>query len=224
MRGSLIRVGLLAAVLFAGGEAYAQGGGGVPPIPGGFDKEMILKQIKEALPQVLENAQEETLEIAGVVKLKYKKLPTDPNKIAESLGKDLGGGMIPEETINEYLGMFEKDITAVLNETLGNIGTFECLTELKVKSKKIPVGVHRFGIVFDGERPKSIRIFNADKTKMKKAVELRLKTRSTDLQPELSVKLKEPKKQTKGKEKFELRLSFLRFKAKTKSKVQVAGE
>lgn len=222
MRRTWISAGLLAVALLVGGDAQAQGGG-VPPIPGGFDKEMILKQLKEALPQLLEASPEETLEIKGILKITYKKIPTDPQKVAETLGKDLGGGMIPQETIDEYMGMFEKDITLVLNTALEDLGTFEVLKELKIKSKTIPVGVHRFGIEFDGERPKSIRIFNADKTKLKKAVELRLKTRSTDLQGELAVKLKEPKKQKAGKEKFEMHLAFLRYKAKTKSKVQVSG-
>ena len=108
MRGTRIGVSLLAMALLVGGEAQAQGGG--PQIPQGFDKEMILKQIKEALPQVLENAPEETLEIEGVLKIKYKKIPTDPKKVSESLGKDLGGGMIPEETINEYLGIGKSQV------------------------------------------------------------------------------------------------------------------
>ena len=34
----------------------------------------------------------ETLEVAGLCKLTYKKIPTDPKKIAQMLGKDITGG------------------------------------------------------------------------------------------------------------------------------------
>ncbi|RMG10157.1 MAG: hypothetical protein D6731_17940 [Planctomycetota bacterium] len=205
------------------GQALAQGGR--PPIPPGFNKEAILEQVRQAMPQVIENAPEETLEIAGVVKIKYKRIPTDPAKVAEALGRNLGGkGLPPGIDVNQYIGMFEKDIAEVLNEALKDVGTFEALRPIKIRSKRIPKGVHRIGIVFQGERPSALRVFNADKQVLKKAVEIRLKTRAADLQPELRIKLKEPKKQHEGREKFELRLSFLRFEAKSKSKLQAVSE
>lgn len=218
---NLVSFAALLSAFLATAPVQAQGGG-LPPGFGGFDKSAILKRIKEALPQVIENAPEETLELKGVVKITYKKIPTDPKKVGEALGKDLGGKVLPPGIdINQYIGMFEGEITAILNDALKDVGTFEALVELKIKSKTVPVGEHRFGIKFEGERPVALVIFNADKTKLKKPIEIRLKTRSIDLQEELTIKIKEPKKQKKGKEKFKLELAFMRFKARSKSDAKV---
>jgi len=219
-RELLIGAGLAALLVTA--EAQAQGN---PPIPPNFNKEAILAQVRAALPQVIENSPEETLKIEGVVTIKYKKIPTDPQKVADALGKDLGGKALPPGVdINQYIGMFEQEITALLNESLKDVGTFEAHVPLKVKSKTIPVGEHRFGVEFEGERPKAVLVFNADEEKLPKPIEIRVKTRSSELQEELKVELKEPKNQKKGDEKFELRLAFLRFEAKSQSKVEVDAE
>ena len=215
------------ALFMVPGQAQAQGGGG-GGIPGGLDPNMIKQRVKDALPRVLEAAPSETIEIEGLVKLTYKKVPTNPQKIGEALGQDLGGaggGGIPAGIdINQYMGMFENDIAEILNSFLEDFGTLEVKKELKVKSKTIPIGEHKVGLVFEGERPVALRIFNEDKEKLEKPIDIRLKTRSVDLQDELKIELKEPKKQKEGKEKFEIVLSFLRFAAKSKTQPQVAGD
>jgi hypothetical protein len=222
MHAKLFGVGLGLLTLLGVSPVEAQQ---PPPMPPNFNKEAILAQVRASLPEVIANSPEETLEIEGVVTIKYKQIPTSPTKVAEALGKDLGNkGLPPGIDINQYIGMFEKEITSVLNESLADVGSIEAKVPLKVKSKKVPVGTHRFGIVFEGERPKAIKIFNEDEEVMKKPIELRLKVRPSDLQEELSVTLKEPKTQKKGKEEFELRLAFLRFQAKSKSKVKAAPE
>lgn len=111
--------------------------------------------------------------------------------------------------------MFKNEITAALNEIMSDVGTFEALREIKVKSKKVPVGEHRIGLLFDGEKPAGIRIFNADPEILKKPIDIRLKTKSVDTQDALAFQLKEPKKQKEGKEVFEIRVACLRFLAKT---------
>ena len=204
------------ALLVSGGQAWAQGGG----IP---DRKEIEKRVREAFPKVMEQSPEETLEIEGVVKVTYKKLPTDPKKIASALGKAVGEdmGLPPGIDLNQYIGMFEPQLTELLNEFLQDVGKFEALKPIQVKSKTIPAGEHRIGLVFEGERPVAVRIFNKDEEKMKKPIDVRLKTRSVDLQEALKIELKEPKKQKEGAEKFELYLNFLRFAAKSSAKLEV---
>ncbi len=210
----------LAALLLAPAEGRAQGG--MPPIP---DRKEIEKRIREAMPKLLEASPETVVEVKGIVKLTYKAIPTEPKEIAKLLGKDLTGGQnVPQQQIDQYIGMFQNEINEALNELMKDVGKLEVTREIKIKSKEIPPGEHRIGVVFDGERPVALRVFDpedADDKKLEKPVDIRLKTRSVDLQEALAFELKEPKKQKEGKETFEIRMSCVRFLAKS-SKIKVS--
>ena len=211
--GAFLALGVLAAP-----AAHAQQPPNMP------SREEILAKIQEAMPKLLERSPEESLEVAGVCKLTYKQIPTEPSKIAEALGEDLGGRQLPPgQKIDQYIGMFKNEITEALNEIMSNVGTFEALQPIKVKSKTIPVGEHRIGLVFEGEKPVGIRIFNEDPEKLEKPIDIRLKTKSIDAQESLALQIKEPKKQKEGAESFEIRVACLRFLAKT-GKLKVADE
>jgi len=200
-----------------------------PPIP---SKQEIVKRLDEGFPQLLEQSPEDTVEVEGLFKLTYKKVPTDPKKIAEMMGKQLGTDKIPPGMIDQYIGMFAAEITQVLNKHLADIGEFEALTLLKNRSKKIPPGKHRFGILFEGEKPAALVVFDpkpkkgeeeeAKKDRMKKPVLLRLKTKSTKLQNELKIEGKESKKKAKkGKPKpADLVVTCLRYLAKTSKPIE----
>ena len=152
-----VALGVLAGLLSMTGVTLAQGGpGGMP------DRKEILAKINEAMPKLLEKSPEVTVEIEGICKLTYKAIPTEPTKIAEMLGEDIAGKSVPQEQINQYMGMFQNEITEALNKIMADVGKFEALKEIKVKSKAIPGGEHRIGILFKGEQPAGIRIFNAD--------------------------------------------------------------
>lgn len=204
----------LAMLLLAPAEGRAQGG--MPPIP---DRKEIERRIREAMPKLLEASPETVVEVKGVVKLTYKAIPTEPKQIAKLLGRDLAGGQsVPQEQIDQYIGMFQSEINEALNELMKDVGKLEVTREIKIKSKAIPPGEHRLGVVFDGERPVALRVFSpedADDKKLEKPVDIRLKTRSADLQEALAFELKEPKRQKPGKEEFEIRMSCVRFLAKS---------
>jgi hypothetical protein len=210
---------LLSAVALAG-PAQAQGGGQPPPgLPPGF-KMPSNEEIKQRVQQVIASSPEETIELTGVFKIKYKKVVTDPQKIAEQVGKQMGQGLPPGLDISPYLKQFEGQITEVLNESLQDFGKFEALVEVKIASKKIPVGEHKLGIQFEGERPKAL-IISSDA--LSKPVEIRLKTRPVDMQPELKIEVKQPKDMKAGAEKVDLLLKFMRFEAQTKTKLERGG-
>ena len=214
-----------AGLLLCPSSAEAQGG-----IP---SKKEIEEKIRAAFPQLISKSPEEVVELEGILKITYKAIPTDPKKVAKLLGQDIGGGKLPAGVdIDQHLNMFLPQITALLNENMQDLGTFEVLKPLKAKFKKIPVGKHRFGLLFNGERPEAIMVFDPppeegakdkedEETRLKKPVPIRLKTRSVDMQEALKVEFKEPKKQKPGEEKFDLQLAFLRYLAKTKDKLKV---
>lgn len=216
---------LLLALVLPCSVALAQGkgGGGAPPgggIPPGMDPAAIKERVKQAIQQLVASAPETTVELKGLLKITYKKVPTDPKQVAETLGKQMGGGGAPAGVdMDGMIKQYEPEIAQMLNENLTDIGKFEVLVPLKVKSKTIPVGEWRFGIEFEGERPAAL-VLRGDGLPGKKPLPIRLKTRSVDLQKELLIEIKEPKKQKEGAENFELQVTFLRFQAKSASKLE----
>lgn len=204
-------LGAALAVVLVTQEASAQapGGGGIPNIP---SREEIANKVR----QVLAASPEETIEIPGVCKITYKKVPTDPHRVAELLGRQMGQQLPPGVDIDQYVRMYQPQITELLNEFLADFGKIEALVELKVKSKRIPVGEHKLGLMFDGERPVAL-IVSSDA--LRRPVDIRLKTRPVDLQPELKIEFK----RKDGDPKFDLRLDFMRFQAQSKSKLEPAS-
>lgn len=212
---------LLSAVLAT--EVLAQnpppgGGGGLPP---GF-KMPSREEIRAQVQAVVAASDEETIEIEGVIKIKYKKVPTDPNEVAKALGKQMTGGQALPPGAEGMIKQFEPMIAEVLNESLGDIGKLEAKVELKLKSKRIPVGEWKIGLQVEGERPVALLI-TGDELNGGKPVELRLKTRAVDPQPHLKIEFKTPKDMPAGNEKFDLQLTFMRFEAKGKTKVERAA-
>lgn len=199
-----------------------------PPIP---PKGEMLKRLKEAFPKVVEKAETGTTEVEGLLKLTYKKIPTDPKVIAKMLGKDMGTDKIPDQMVDQYVGMFAKEITEALNTVLQDIGEIEVLKELKLRSKKVPVGKHHVGLVFEGEKPVSFVIFDkkeeAKEKKegfMKKPVVVRLVTSSSDLLKEVNIELKKAKKAKKGKVAVDIFVNAIRYKAKSKKPLTASAD
>jgi hypothetical protein len=205
-------LGAALAALLVTQEALAQAppGGGMPKIP---SREEVAARIR----QVLQASPDEHIEIPGVCRITYKKVPTDPQVIAQRLGQQLGGQVPAGVNIDQYIRMYQPQITEVLNETLADLGKFEALVELKMKSKRIPVGEWKLGMQFDGERPMAL-IISGDG--LERPIEVRLKTRPVDMTPELKIEFKTPRNMREGHEEFELQLEFMRFQARSKSKIE----
>lgn len=202
-------LGAALAVVLVTQEASAQappGGGGMPKIPS-------REEIAERVRQVLAASPEETIELEGVCKITYKKVPTDPQRVAQLLGQQMGAQLPPGADIDQYIRMYQPQITELLNEFLADFGKIEALVEIKVKSKRIPVGEHKLGLVFDGERPVALVVSSEA---LRRPVDIRLKTRPVDMQPELKIEFKKKDDETK----FDLRLDFMRFQAQSKSKLE----
>lgn len=206
-------LGAALAVVLVAQEARAQAPGGGTGIP---SREEIAAKVR----QVLAASPEETIELEGVCKITYKKVPTDPRRVAALLGEQMGGQLPPGADLDQYIRMYQPQITELLNEFLADFGKLEALVELKVKSKRIPVGEHRIGLVFDGERPVALVVSSEV---LRRPVTIRLKTRPVDLQPELKIEFKTADDMRAGEEKFDLRLDFMRFQAQSKSKVERAA-
>lgn len=214
-------LGAALAVVLVTQEASAQappGGGGLPP---GM-KMPTREEIAEKVKQILAASPEETIELPGVCKITYKKVPTDPQRVAQLLGQQLGAGAagVDPKMVDEYSKMYQGQITELLNEFLADLGKIEALVELKLKSKRIPVGEHKLGIAFDGERPVALVVSSEA---IKKPIAITLKTRGVDLQPELKIEFKTPANMTAGQEKFDIDLAFMRFQARSKTKLENAA-
>lgn len=213
------------AVLSCTSTAFAQ----QPPIPSAAE---IKQKIRDAFPKLVEQAEvvKVTFGEDEAVTLSYKKIPTDPKEIAKALGKELGTDKLPENMVDQYIGMFADDIAEVLNEQLADIGELVNTKVIKIKSKKIPVGKHRIGLVFKGEKPAGLVVFDKkghageDQEIMKKPILLKLKTKSSEMNPNLVIELKEPEKSKKDKVEFDFFVAALRYQAKTSAPVELATE
>lgn len=194
----------------------------VAQAPPNIDPKQIKEKVKQGVAEVLAASEEKTVTLEGIVKITYKAMPTNPQKIAEILKQEGKLGQLPPNVdIDQYIGMFRDDITEMLNENLATLGTIEPLVPLKLRSKKLPVGSYPFGLAFEGERPVAFVITCEDEEVNKgKPLAIKLKTASVDLLDELAVELIEPKKQKEGKEKFDIRISFMRSLAQTKSSLE----
>lgn len=210
------------AVLSCAGTALAQ----QPPIPSAAE---IKKKIREAFPKLVEQAEVVTVTFGedDAITINYKKIPTDPKEIAKAMGKELGTDKLPDNMVDQYIGMFADDIAEVLNEHLADIGELVNKKVIKIKSKKIPVGKHRIGLVFKGEKPAGLIVFDKkdhageDQEKLKKPILIKLKTKSSEMNPSLVLELKEPQKPKKGKVEMDIFVSALRYVAKTTSPVEI---
>jgi hypothetical protein len=213
-------LGAALAVVLVTQEASAQAppGGGLPP---GM-KMPTREEIAEKVKQLLAQSPEETIELPGVCKITYKKVPTDPQRVAQLLGQQMGANAagVDPKMIDEYAKMYQGQITELLNEFLADMGKIEALVELKLKSKRIPVGEHKLGIAFEGERPLALVVFS---DAIKKPIAINLKTRQVDPQPELKIEFKTPTNMAAGQEKFDLDLAFMRFQARSKTKLENAA-
>lgn len=207
---------LLSGSLILGAAAPAAGQAPPPNMP---DRREIERRVREALPKVLDASPEATIEVAGVARLTYKQVPTDPKKIAEILGQQMQGGLPPGVDIDQYIGMFQNEIQQFLNEALANIGKFEALVTLKARTREIAVGNYAFGVGFEGESPVAIVLTplgpDGEPVEGEEPIAVRLQSRRGDPAPQVEVAFGEPRKQKAGDEEFEFRLAVMRFLAKS---------
>ena len=152
--------------------------------------EEIVKKTKE----VLDGSPDEVVEVAGVAKLTYKRLPLDVHAVALLFGATLDGTQKPREPLERYVRQFEARIGPVVDEELGDVGELEVLVPLSVKGKALPVGKYRVGVALENGRPAAVVLKSADPKA--KPIVVKLKARRPAGEPEengaLRLRLVEP--------------------------------
>lgn len=181
---------LAAAFLAPGSLVFAQG----MPSP---------QQIEAMIQQGLEQIPETTSEIEGLVKFTYKPIPTDPKDLAKMAGSSLPAGLgSPEQLAKQYAPMIQK----YLNKYLADAGTMEVAEgkTLKLRSKTIPAGKHKFGFLVKGQVIKAmvIRYKEGDK---EKSLKLGFKSKKTQASQDLKIT---PAKDKKKPDRIYINLNF----------------
>ncbi len=160
----------------------------IPDLP---RTEEIVKKTKE----VLDGSPDEVVEVAGVAKLTYKRLPLDVHAVALLYGQTLDGAQKPTETLERYVRQFEARIGPVVDERLGDVGELEVLVALSVKGKALAVGKYRVGVALENGRPAAL-LLRSDADPKAKPFVIKLKARRPEGEPEengaLRLRLVEP--------------------------------
>lgn len=159
----------------------------IPDLP---RTEEIVAKTKE----VLDGSPDEVVEVPGVAKLTYKRLPLDVHAVALLYGATLDGTFKPREPLERYVRQFEARIAPVIDEKLGDVGELEVLVPLSAKGKAIPVGKYRVGVALESGRPAAVLLRSADPKA--KPIVVKLKARRPEGEPEkdgaLRLRLVEP--------------------------------
>lgn len=141
------RLAVLSVLLLAA-PAAAQANR-IPDLP---RTEEILKKVGE----LLDEAPEEKVEVEGVAKLTYRKLPLDVHAVALKFGATLSGSQQPSEPLERYVRQFEGRIGPLLDQRLAEVGQLEVTAPLELKGKTIPAGTYKVGVALDGGRPAAL--------------------------------------------------------------------
>lgn len=185
---------ITASLCFLSSPAFAQG----LPSPKEIDR-----RIKEGLAQLPDT----TAELEGVLKFTYKAIPSDPKKVAELAGA--GQGLPPGVDIDQIAKQYGPMIQAKLNQHLQVAGTLEAFQEVKVKSKKIPEGKHKFGFVFKGQTIAGMVVYVG-----KKKILLKFKSKGVKKPAEeLKIVVERDKKKS---ERVHVGLTFLKQVSKSR--------
>jgi hypothetical protein len=160
-------------------------------------------EIDERVKKALEDLDDTTTEIAEVLKLTYKAVPADPKKLAQMA---TGGSLPPGVDIDQVAKQYGPMIQATLAKHLRVAGTLEALQDLKVKSKKIPVGKHKFGFAFKGQNIVALVVYPEIDGKKKKPIIIKIKSKRIKAPQALKIELEEDSKKP---ERIKFKLAFL---------------
>lgn len=166
------------------------------------------EEITERVNALLDEAPEETIELAGVAKIVYRRVPLDVHAVALKFGQTLSGRQEPRGMdLDRYVRQFEGTIQGVLEQRLAKIGTIEVLSPLKAKGKAIPPGTYDLGLALQNGRPAAL-VVQGEELPRGRPVPAKVKLRRPELEPAadgaLTVRLVEPEEQKPGKERFDV--------------------
>lgn len=177
----------LAALAALAGPAAAQANR-IPDLP-------RPEEVVERTNAILDESPEERVEVEGVARLTYKRLPLDVRAVALKFGATLSGAQAPSEPLDRYVRQFEGRIATILDQRLADVGQLEVLAPLELKGKTIPPGTYRVGIGLEGGRPAAL-ILQGEALPRGRPVPVKLKARRPEGEPEadgaLRLRLAEP--------------------------------
>ncbi|MDF1660809.1 MAG: hypothetical protein P1V97_03500 [Planctomycetota bacterium] len=165
------------------------------------------KEIDRRIKEGLATLPDTTAELEGVLKFTYKAIPSDPKAIAKLAGADQG--LPPGMDIDAIAKQYGPMIQQKLNQHLQVAGTLEAFEEVKVKSKKISKGKHKFGFLFKGQSIAGMVIYVG-----KKKVLLKFKSKGVKTPAEaLKIVVERDKKKT---DRVHVGLAFLKQVSKSR--------
>ncbi|MCO5168196.1 MAG: hypothetical protein M9894_17790 [Planctomycetes bacterium] len=141
-------------------------------------------EIVERVNELLDRAPEERVELDGVARIVYRRLPQDVHAVALAFGETLSGRQSPRGMdLDRYVRQFEPQIQKVLDDRLGDVGTIELLVPLRIKGKQvIPPGTYKLGLALQGGRLAAVLI-SGDDLQRGRPVPYKLKLRRPELDP-----------------------------------------
>lgn len=165
-------------------------------------------EIQERMKKIFAEAPEETVEVAGVAKLTYRRVWLDAHALALKFGGTLTGKEQPRGIpLDRYVKQFEPRMEQCLAEELLDIGGLELLVPMTLKKKPVPAGKYRIGLVLQEGKPAGI-VVKGDDLNKGKPLSLKLKKQKSEDPPEaegqLRLKLVGPEEQVAEQEKFDL--------------------
>ena len=221
-RASILAQGLVLGLLLPA-AAWAQ------PRPEDVHEQPKPAEIAARVKKILDAKPEETLEVPGVARLVYKRVPLDVHALALEFGGTLTGREQPRGIpLDRYVRQFENHVQQALDAYLAEVGTLEVLTPLTVKKKALPAAKLRCGVVMQNGRPGGF-VLQGEELPKGKPVLVKLKKHKTDDPPEadgtLRLRLVIPDPQPEGEERFDLHLRLTGLELVTNGPFQrVAGE
>jgi len=198
----------LCLLLLGGVSVYGQG---VPKMPSREEIDAKIKAALDGLPETTAAHED------GIVTFKYKSIPMDPKEVAELAGMGKNTPGVPKGVnVDGYIKQYGPMIQQKLNEYLANAGTVVVTKEFKLRSKTIPVGEHKFGLAFKGEKVAALIIFGE---KIGKKVVVKLKAKKLGTPSAFVIKVVKDKK--KPEERFNVLVAFGRWKGKGRSPFKI---
>lgn len=212
----------LAALLVALAAPAASGQPGPNDVPDMPRPEEITARVNA----LLDDSPEETIELAGAVKIVYRRIPLDVHAVALRFGQTLSGRQDPRGMdLDRYVRQFEGTIGGVLEQRLADVGSIEVFVPLRSKGKAVPPGTYRLGVALQGGRPAALVVQGEDLPRGR-PVPAKLKLRRPELEPAadgaLTLRLLEPapEEQRPGKERFDVVAALRGMEAITSPSLQ----
>lgn len=141
--------------------------------------------VVEAVNEILDASPEERLEVPGLVRLVYRRIPLDVHTVAVKFGDTLSAAERPRGgDMDRYVRIFEPQIQEVLDERLANVGELEVLAPVTwARRKTLAPKKYVVGIGLQGGRPAALVLRDPEQPRERPLV-IKLKQRRPELQPD----------------------------------------